>query len=154
MRVHDTDIPGVRLIEAEPASDARGSFTRLYCPEELAAAGVDFTPVQVNLSRNPARHTLRGMHFQEPPRAEAKLVHVTRGAAFDVAVDLRPDSPTYRRWTGAQRVERVRTGSRTFLGLGHEHGHRHPRQKGSERHGYLQRVSALWVQHGQGGVRR
>ena len=102
MRIHETDIPGVRLIEAEPASDARGSFARLYCPVELAAASIDFAPVQVNHSRNAAARTLRGMHYQDPPRAEAKLVHVTRGAVFDVAIDLRPESSTYRRWTGAR----------------------------------------------------
>lgn len=102
MRISETGIPGVQLIEAEPASDPRGSFARLYCPDEFAAAGIDFSPVQVNLSRNPAALTLRGMHYQEPPRAEAKLVHVTRGAIFDVAVDLRPESQTYRRWTSAR----------------------------------------------------
>lgn len=102
MRIRDTEIPGVRLIEAEPAADARGAFTRLYCPDEFAAAGIAFAPVQVNLSRNPAALTLRGMHYQEPPRAEAKLVHVTRGAIFDVALDLRRQSPAFRRWVGVR----------------------------------------------------
>ena len=88
MRIHETGIAGVRLIEAEAATDARGSFARLYCPEEFTAAGIDFAPVQVNLSRNLAAFTLRGMHYQEPPHAEAKLVHVSRGAIFDVAIDL------------------------------------------------------------------
>ncbi len=102
MRIRETGIPGVLLIEAEPTPDLRGSFARLYCPDEFAAAGIGFAPVQVNLSRNPAAFTLRGMHYQEPPRAEAKLVHVTRGAIFDVAVDLRPESQTYRLWTSAR----------------------------------------------------
>ena len=102
MRIRDTGIPGVRVVEAEPAEDARGAFARLYCPDEFAAAGIAFSPVQVNLSRNVSARTLRGMHYQDPPRAEAKLVHVTRGAIFDVAVDLRPESPTFRRWTGAR----------------------------------------------------
>ena len=120
MRIQETDIPGVRLIEAEPAIDARGSFARLYCPEELAAAGIDFTPVQVNLSRNLAALTLRGIHYQEPPRAEAKLVHVTRGAIFDVALDLRPESPTYRRWTGARLDAAALTA--LFIPVGCAHG--------------------------------
>ena len=120
MRIRETGIPGVRLIEAEPVSDPRGSFARLYCPDEFAAAGIDFAPVQVNLSRSLAGLTLRGMHYQEPPNAEAKLVHVTRGAIFDVALDLRPQSPTYRRWTGA----RLDAGTMTalFIPQGCAHG--------------------------------
>jgi dTDP-4-dehydrorhamnose 3,5-epimerase len=89
----------VTLIETEPHADERGFFARLYCPDEFAAVGIRFTPVQVNLSRNARRHTLRGMHYQDPPNAEAKLVHVTQGAIHEVVVDLRPVSPTYGRWT-------------------------------------------------------
>lgn len=103
MRLHETEVAGVFAIEATPHEDERGALARLYCPEEFAAAGAEagaFRPVQVNLSRNVQAGTLRGMHYQNPPHAEAKVVHVTRGAVFDVAVDLRPDSPTYRRWTG------------------------------------------------------
>ncbi len=102
LRIGKTCIPGVRLIEAELAPDPRGSFARLYCPDEFAAAGIDFAPIQVNHSRNRAALTLRGMHYQELRRAEAKLVHVTRGAIFDVALDLRPESQTYRRWTSTR----------------------------------------------------
>jgi len=102
MRFRETDIPGVRLVEAEPAVDERGAFARLYCPEEFAAAGFAFTAAQASLSRNTAALTLRGIHYQAPPRAEAKLVHVTRGAVFDVALDLRRDSPTFRRWLGVR----------------------------------------------------
>ena len=102
MRIRETAIPGVHTVEPEPAEDERGAFARLYCPEEFAAAGIAFSPVQVNLSRNVSVHTLRGMHYQDPPRAEAKLVHVTRGAIFDVVVDLRRDSPTFRRWVGVR----------------------------------------------------
>lgn len=103
MRLHKTEVDGVFAIEPTPHGDERGSFTRLYCPAEFADASEEagaFRPVQVNLSRNPIRGTLRGMHFQAPPHAEAKVVHVTRGAVFDVAIDLRPASPTYKRWTG------------------------------------------------------
>ncbi|PWR20799.1 dTDP-4-dehydrorhamnose 3,5-epimerase family protein [Zavarzinia compransoris] len=101
MRFVPTAIAGVTIVETEPRLDGRGAFARLYCPLEFAAAGLgDFRPAQVNLSRNTARHTLRGLHYQDPPRAEAKLVRVTRGRIFDVAVDLRPGSPTLYRWTG------------------------------------------------------
>ncbi|MEM0944770.1 MAG: dTDP-4-dehydrorhamnose 3,5-epimerase family protein, partial [Pseudomonadota bacterium] len=92
-----TALPGVMRIVAEPHQDTRGLFARLYCPEEFAAAGIEFTPSQVNLSTNRARGTLRGLHFQKPPQAEAKLVRVIRGAAWDVAVDLRP-GPTFGQW--------------------------------------------------------
>lgn len=98
MKFHESDIPGVFLIESEPHSDERGFFARLYCPDEFASAGISFTPAQVNLSRNIRSHTLRGLHYQEPPYAEAKLIQVTRGSAYDVVVDLRRDSATFGKW--------------------------------------------------------
>ena len=100
MKFHPTDIPGVVVVEGEPNPDERGFFMRLYCPNEFAAARLAFTPVQVNLSRNIHRHSLRGLHYQDPPHAEAKLVSVTRGAVYDVVVDLRRDSSAYGRWKG------------------------------------------------------
>ncbi|HKP77652.1 MAG TPA: dTDP-4-dehydrorhamnose 3,5-epimerase family protein [Phenylobacterium sp.] len=102
MRFTPTEIAGVVRVEAEPHRDERGLFARLHCPEEFAAAGIPFEPAQTSLSRNPQRHTLRGMHYQRAPHGERKLVRVARGRVFDVAVDLRPTSPTYRRWTGAE----------------------------------------------------
>ena len=97
MHFHSTDIPGVIRIEATPHGDDRGLFARLYCPVEFADAGIDFTPSQVNLSTNTRTHTLRGMHFQKQPQAEAKLVRVIRGRAWDVVLDLRP-GPTRGKW--------------------------------------------------------
>ncbi|MEL6317593.1 MAG: dTDP-4-dehydrorhamnose 3,5-epimerase family protein, partial [Pseudomonadota bacterium] len=95
MKIAETEIPGVLTVDAEPREDARGAFARTFCAAELAAAGaLGFVPAQANISRNAAARTLRGMHYQAPPRAEAKLVQVTRGAVFDVVVDLRPESPT------------------------------------------------------------
>ena len=102
MRFTPTEIAGVVRVEAQPHSDERGLFARMHCPEAFAAAGIPFEPVQTSLSRNPHIHTLRGMHYQLAPYGETKLVRVTRGRAFDVAVDLRPASPTYRRWTAAE----------------------------------------------------
>lgn len=98
MKLRPTKLPGVLIVEAEPHRDDRGVFARLHCPEEFAAAGVPFTPAQTSVSQNPRAFTLRGMHYQAAPHAETKLVRVTRGRAFDVAVDLRPDSPTHRQW--------------------------------------------------------
>ena len=120
MRFVPTPIAGVVRIEAEPHVDDRGLFARLYCPEEFAAAGIDFAPAQTSLSRNPKAGTLRGMHFQAAPHAEAKLVRVTRGRVFDVAVDLRPDSPTYRKWTGAELSAENLVG--LYIGEGIAHG--------------------------------
>jgi len=97
MQITATDLPGVMRVATTPHGDERGRFARLYCPDEFAAAGIDFTPSQINLSTNPRAHTLRGLHFQKPPHAEAKLLRVIRGRAWDVVVDLRP-GPTRGRW--------------------------------------------------------
>lgn len=113
-------IPGVFLVGIEPASDDRGFFARLQCPEEFARHGLAFSPAQTSLSRNIAAGTLRGMHFQAAPMAETKLVRVVRGAAFDVVVDLRPHSPTFRRWVGYELS--ARNGQAMFIPEGIAHG--------------------------------
>lgn len=102
MRFTATGIEGVVVVDAEPRSDERGAFARLHCPDELAAAGHPFVPAQTSLSRNPRAFTLRGLHYQPAPHAEVKLVRCVRGRIFDVAVDLRPESPTHRRWTSCE----------------------------------------------------
>ncbi|MBL8572425.1 MAG: dTDP-4-dehydrorhamnose 3,5-epimerase family protein [Hyphomicrobiaceae bacterium] len=101
MRFAPTSLPGVHIIEPSPHVDRRGFFARLYEARAFADAGIDFTPADVNLSRNPTAGTLRGLHFQDPPFAEAKIVRVTRGRVFDVIVDLRP-GPTLGRWTAVE----------------------------------------------------
>lgn len=120
MRFVPTPIAGVVRVEAEPHADERGLFARLHCPEAFAAAGIPFEPAQTSISRNPKAGTLRGMHYQAAPHAETKLVRVTRGRVFDVAVDLRPDSPTYRQWTGAELSAENLLG--LFIGEGIAHG--------------------------------
>lgn len=102
MRFAETDIAGVVVVDIEWREDQRGAFARLHCPDEFAAAGHPFIPAQTSLSRNPHKGTLRGMHYQPPPHAETKLVRVVRGRIFDVALDLREASATYRRWTAAE----------------------------------------------------
>jgi dTDP-4-dehydrorhamnose 3,5-epimerase len=94
MRFVPTAIEGAFIVETDARIDARGSFARTFCEAEFAAVGIDFRPVQLNLSRNPAAHTLRGLHGQHPPHEEAKLIQCVRGRIHDVAVDLRPGSPT------------------------------------------------------------
>jgi dTDP-4-dehydrorhamnose 3,5-epimerase len=95
-----TPLAGVMLVRSEAAADARGTFVRLYCRAELAAAGIDFVPVQISASHNPLAGTLRGLHWQAPPHAETKLVRVTRGRSFHVAADLRAASGTLFAWHG------------------------------------------------------
>jgi dTDP-4-dehydrorhamnose 3,5-epimerase len=102
MQFAETGIAGVLLVLAEPNEDERGGFARLQCPDEFAAAGALFEPVQTSLSRNPRPGTLRGLHYQPEPYGERKLVRAVRGRMFDVALDLRPGSRTYLKWVGAE----------------------------------------------------
>ncbi len=97
MRFQETTLPGVVIVKAEPTMDERGAFVRLYCPEEFGEAQIDFQSTQVNLSTNSSRYTLRGLHFQRAPYAEAKLVRCISGRAWDVAVDLR-QGPHFGKW--------------------------------------------------------
>lgn len=106
--VTECDLDGVFAIEPDRHDDERGFFARLYCRREFAAHGIDFTPVQISVSSNTRRGTLRGLHFQAPPCLEAKVVVCIRGSVFDVIVDLREDSPTYARWTGLELVSESR----------------------------------------------
>lgn len=91
-------IEGVWLVQPEPISDERGFFARTWCAREFEARGLVSHLVQCNSSFNHKRGTLRGMHFQRHPFAETKIVRCVRGAIFDVVIDLRPDSPTFRHW--------------------------------------------------------
>ncbi|NNE72731.1 MAG: dTDP-4-dehydrorhamnose 3,5-epimerase [Acidimicrobiales bacterium] len=97
-----TEIDGVTIVELEPRGDDRGFFARFYCREELLGAGLDPVDEQGNLSYSTQAGTLRGLHWQEAPAAEAKLVRCIAGSIFDVAVDIRPDSPTYRNHVGVE----------------------------------------------------
>jgi dTDP-4-dehydrorhamnose 3,5-epimerase len=98
----ETALKGAFLIEPERRQDERGFFARTWCQSEFAAAGLQTDWVQCNISFNKARGTLRGMHYQAPPYEEAKLVRCTMGAVYDVIIDLRADSPTFRQWLAAE----------------------------------------------------
>lgn len=102
MRLIEQRIAGVFIVEAEPQRDERGHFARIFCAEEFRKAGIAFLSPQINISGNPAKHTLRGMHYQDPPHAEAKFVRAVRGKAFDVVIDLRKGSPTERQWLSVE----------------------------------------------------
>jgi dTDP-4-dehydrorhamnose 3,5-epimerase len=95
-----TPVVDAYLIRPERLEDERGFFARTFCVRELAAHGIDPQVVQRSVSYNRRRGTLRGMHVQAPPHEEAKLVSCTRGSIYDVVLDLRRTSPSYRRWYG------------------------------------------------------
>lgn len=102
MKITETKLSGVYLIELELAEDERGSFARSFCIDEFGACGIDFSIVQSNISFNKSAGTLRGMHYQKQPFTESKIVRCTRGAIFDVVVDLRSESDTFCQWYGVE----------------------------------------------------
>lgn len=105
MKLHSTSIEGLYEVHYTPVGDARGRFTRLFCEQELASVRTHLHFTQINLSETRGRGTLRGMHYQKPPAAEAKLIRCLRGRVFDVAVDLRAGSPTFLRWHALELSE-------------------------------------------------
>jgi dTDP-4-dehydrorhamnose 3,5-epimerase len=102
MKFTPTRVAGAWLVELEPRSDDRGFFARAWCRDEFASHGLTPALAQCNLAVSYKAATLRGLHYQVAPHEEAKLVRCTTGAIFDVLVDLRRDSPTFKRWFGAE----------------------------------------------------
>jgi dTDP-4-dehydrorhamnose 3,5-epimerase len=102
VRFQESPLAGAYTIEMDRLEDERGFFARSYCAEEFAARGLGAAMPQSSVSFNARRGTLRGLHYQAEPHAEDKLVRCTAGAIYDVIVDLRPDSPTTRRWFGVE----------------------------------------------------
>lgn len=98
MKTTTTPLSGLIVVETTPVRDPRGRFTRIFCDAELAAARSHLQFRQINLSATGQRGTVRGLHYQMPPAAEAKLIRCLRGSVFDVAIDLRRDSPTFLAW--------------------------------------------------------
>ncbi|HKU39027.1 MAG TPA: dTDP-4-dehydrorhamnose 3,5-epimerase family protein, partial [Polyangiales bacterium] len=115
-----TRLPGAQLIELERRGDERGYFARTFCEREFAAHGLPVRFPQCNASFNALAGTLRGMHFNAAPQREAKLVRCTRGAIYDVIVDLREGSPTRFQWLGVELSED--NGSALFIPEGFAHG--------------------------------
>jgi dTDP-4-dehydrorhamnose 3,5-epimerase len=119
----DSGLRGVVEITLEVHEDERGMFARSYCWHEFEAHGLNPRVVQCNVSYNRTRGTLRGMHYQSEGHEEAKLIRCTRGAVYDVAVDIRPDSPTFGEWTAAElRAEPGRASHMLYLPEGIAHG--------------------------------
>ena len=120
MRFLPTKLEGAYLLELERLEDERGFFARTWCRDELSAHGLNTDVAQCSISRNALAGTLRGLHFQTPPHEEVKLVRCTRGAIFDVIVDLRARSPTRGDWFGVELdAER---GTALYIPKGFAHG--------------------------------
>jgi len=102
MKIHPTPIADLMLIETMPVRDDRGQFARIFCQTECAELRPQLHWAQINISETTYKGSVRGMHFQYPPAAEAKLIRCLHGRVFDVAVDLRAGSPTFLRWHGVE----------------------------------------------------
>jgi dTDP-4-dehydrorhamnose 3,5-epimerase len=121
LRFTETKLKGAYLIDPEKFADQRGFFARSFSRDEFAAHGLRTEFVEAGVSFNRTRFTLRGMHFQAPPHAQAKLVRCTRGAIYDVMIDLRPESPTYKQWVAENLTEENRL--MLYIPEGFAHGY-------------------------------
>jgi dTDP-4-dehydrorhamnose 3,5-epimerase len=121
MNFNETKLKDVFLIELEKKSDERGFFARAFDIEEFKKNGLENAFVQANTAFNYKKGTLRGMHFQKTPHEEVKLVRCTRGELFDVVVDLREDSPTFKQWFGVKLSEE--NGKMLYIPKGFAHGY-------------------------------
>lgn len=118
--VTPTSLPGVMIIDVESHRDERGSFSRLFCRDELESAGLCGQLAQASLSRNPRAGTVRGMHYQCAPHGEHKLVACVRGAVFDAVIDARRGAPTFGAFVSAELTEENRR--MLFIPPGFAHG--------------------------------
>ena len=120
MQIEQTPLPDVLIVTPRRFGDARGWFSETWNAARMAEAGLDLPWVQDNHSLSGSKGTLRGLHFQSPPRAQDKLVRCTAGAILDVAVDIRSGSPTYGRWVGVKLS--AQNGRQLFVPKGFLHG--------------------------------
>jgi dTDP-4-dehydrorhamnose 3,5-epimerase len=116
-----TPIDGAWLVDLDRIEDERGFFARAWSPGDMEERGLSTRIAQISVAWNERAGTLRGLHFQHPPHAEVKVVRCTRGAIWDVIVDLRSDSPTFRRWFAAELTEESRTS--LYIPEGCAHGY-------------------------------
>lgn len=120
MKFIETDLPGAYIIELDKREDDRGFFARAWCRREFGDRGIHSQLVQCNISFNKKRGTLRGMHYQTTPYEEAKLVRCTRGAVYDVIIDIRPYSDTFTQWVSVDLTDENR--KMLFIPEGFAHG--------------------------------
>lgn len=141
-----TRLAGLTVVRRSPLTDDRGFFARLYCGDEFRRIGLTKPIAQINHSCTRRRGAVRGMHFQYPPHAETKIVVCLRGEVFDVAVDLRPDSPSFLRWHG--EILSGGNGKCLFIPEGFAHGF----QTLTEDCELLYMHSAIYAPQAEGGV--
>jgi len=115
----ETELTGAFVVELEKRGDERGFFARAWCQKEFEAQGITSLPVQANMGFSRHKGTLRGLHYQVAPDAESKLIRCVRGAIYDIIVDLRPDSPTYKQWLGVELTAENRKALYVPEGFGH-----------------------------------
>lgn len=147
MHFADVNVIGAKVIDPTPNSDDRGRFMRAWCTREFAEHDIEFFPVQANMGFSRQKGTIRGMHFQEAPALEAKLVRCTRGSIFDVALDLRPGSSRYGTWCGV--VLSAESGRMLYVPEGCAHGY----QTLEEETEMYYMTSAFYTPHAARGVR-
>lgn len=120
MQFQPTTLNGAWLIQLQPTCDRRGFFARTFCVEEFAAHGLETNYPQHSISFSGHKGTLRGMHYQREPHSEVKLVRCIHGAIWDVIIDIRPNSPTFRRWQGFELSENNKC--QLYIPKGFAHG--------------------------------
>jgi dTDP-4-dehydrorhamnose 3,5-epimerase len=147
MKIEATPLVGVMLVETACVRDERGEFVRVFSEEECAGLSPHLHWTQINLSRTTRKGTVRGMHFQNPPAAEAKLIRCVRGCVFDVAVDLRAGSPTFLQWQAVELNENAPL--QIFIPEGFAHGF----QTLSDDVQLLYLHTAAWSPLHEGGLR-
>jgi dTDP-4-dehydrorhamnose 3,5-epimerase len=147
MILTETSLPGAYVIDLEPIEDARGFFARAWDRKELAERSLETQIVQCNMSFNKRRGTLRGMHFQRPPHEEVKLIRCIQGALYDVIIDLRPGSSTYKKWLGLE----LSTENRRALYVPRGFGHGFQTLEDDTETFYM--VSDVYAPDAEGGVR-
>jgi dTDP-4-dehydrorhamnose 3,5-epimerase len=142
-----TELKDAYIIDLDRREDNRGFFARTWAADEFESRGMVSRVVQANLSYNRTKGTLRGMHFQHAPYAETKLVRCVRGAILDVIVDLRPDSPSYKRWVGVELTAENRRA--LYVPEGFAHGF----QTLVDDAEVMYQVSQIYTPSAEGGVR-
>jgi dTDP-4-dehydrorhamnose 3,5-epimerase len=147
MRFAPIDLAGAYAIHLEPRQDARGSFARAFCAQEFAARALETAFVQANISVNARAGTLRGLHFQRAPHEEVKLVRCVKGAVYDVIVDLRDGSPTFRQSFGTELSEA--NGLMLYVPKGFAHGY----QALTDGATVFYMVSAFYAPENEAGLR-
>lgn len=143
----ETKLKGAYVIDLERVTDERGFFARRWCAREFASHGLNPAVVQMNVGHNAKKGTLRGMHFQFAPYAEVKVVHCSRGALYDVIIDLRDGSPTKNQWFGVELT--AENGRMLYVPEGFAHGY----QTTENETDLVYQTSQLYTKEAASGVR-